>query len=167
MVMMRGKEHRMIDPKINHLCLVNWVHMLLLILYAFVWCMKYLYSDMKMSSSEDNFIQKFYTHVGYLMTLVVWFFPTSVYKNKENSKQYPLSTLDMSQWCIYENLNILKLILKLILSLHSKAYWYFINTLTCWRLGMEVIWWRWTRAIIFILKYSFYLENSILITGKL
>lgn len=98
MVMMRGKEHRMIDPKINHLCLVNWVHMLLLILYAFVWCMKYLYSDMKMSSSEDNFIQKFYTHVAYLMTLVVWFFPTSVYKNKENSKQYPLSTLDMSQW---------------------------------------------------------------------
>lgn len=113
MVMMRGKEHRMIDPKINHLCLVNWVHMLLLILYAFVWCMKYLYSDMKMSSSEDNFIQKFYTHVAYLMTLVVWFFPTSVYKNKENSKQYPLSTLDMSQWCIYENLNILKLNLKL------------------------------------------------------
>lgn len=128
MVMMRGKEHRMIDPKINHLCLVNWVHMLLLILYAFVWCMKYLYSDMKMSSSEDNFIQKFYTHVAYLMALVVWFFPTSVYKNKENSKQYPLSTLDMSQWCIYENLNILKLNLKLILSLHSKAYWYFINT---------------------------------------
>lgn len=125
MVMMRGKEHRMIDPKINHLCLVNWVHMLLLILYAFVWCMKYLYSDIKMSSSEDNFIQKFYTHVAYLMTLVVWFFTTSVYKNKENSKQYPLSTLDMSQWCIYENLNILKLNLKLtgILSLHSKVYY--------------------------------------------
>lgn len=128
MVMMQGKEHRTIDPKINHLCLVNWVHMLLLILYAFVWCMKYLYSDMKMSSSEDNFIQKFYTHVAYLMTLVVWFFPTSVYKNKENSKRYPLSTLDMSQWCIYENLNILKLNLKLILSLHSKAYQYIINT---------------------------------------
>lgn len=128
MVMMQGKEHRTIDPKINHLCLVNWVHMLLLILYAFVWCMKYLYSDMKMSSSEDNFIQKFYTHVAYLMTLVVWFFTTSVYKNKENSKRYPLSTLDMSQWCIYENLNILKLNLKLILSLHSKAYRYIINT---------------------------------------
>lgn len=128
MVMMQGKEHRTIDPKINHLCLVNWVHMLLLILYAFVWCMKYLYSDMKMSSSEDNFIQKFYTHVAYLITLVVWFFTTSVYKNKENSKRYPLSTLDMSQWCIYENLNILKLNLKLILSLHSKAYRYIINT---------------------------------------
>lgn len=128
MVMMQGKEHRTIDPKINHLCLVNWVHMLLLILYAFVWCMKYLYSDMKMSSSEDNFIQKFYTHVAYLMTLVGWFFTTSVYKNKENSKRYPLSTLDMSQWCIYENLNILKLNLKLILSLHSKAYRYIINT---------------------------------------
>lgn len=130
MVMMQGKEHRTIDPKINHLCLVNWVHMLLLILYAFVWCMKYLYSDMKMSSSEDNFIQKFYTHVAYLITLVVWFFTTSVYKNKENSKRYPLSTLDMSQWCIFENLNILKLNLKLILSLHSKAYRYtgIINT---------------------------------------
>lgn len=128
MVMMQGKEHRTIDPKINHLCLVNWVHMLLLILYAFVWCMKYLYSDMKMSSSEDNFIQQFYTHVAYLITLVVWFFTTSVYKNKENSKRYPLSTLDMSQWCIYENLNILKLNLKLILSLHSKAYRYIINT---------------------------------------
>lgn len=128
MVMMQGKEHRTIDPKINHLCLVNWVHMLLLILYAFVWCMKYLYSDMKMSSSEDNFIQKFYTHVAYLITLVVWFFTTSVYKNKENSKRYPLSTLDMSQWCIYENLNIFKLNLKLILSLHSKAYRYIINT---------------------------------------
>lgn len=128
MVMMQGKEHRTIDPKINHLCLVNWVHMLLLILYAFVWCMKYLYSDMKMSSSEDNFIQKFYTHVAYLITLVVWFFTTSVYKNKENSKRYPLSTLDMSQWYIYENLNILKLNLKLILSLHSKAYRYIINT---------------------------------------
>lgn len=129
MVMMRGKEHRMIDPKINHLCLVNWVHMPLLILYAFVWCMQYLYSDIKMSSSEDNFIQKFYTHVAYLMTfIVVWFFTTSVYKNKENSKQYPLNTLDMSQWCIYENLNILKLNLKLILSFHSKAYRYIINT---------------------------------------
>lgn len=128
MVMMQGKEHRTIDPKINHLCLVNWVHMLLLILYAFVWCMKYLYSDMTASSSEDNFIQKFYTHVAYLITLVVWFFTTSVYKNKENSKRYPLSTLDMSQWCIYENLNILKLNLKLILSLHSKAYRYIINT---------------------------------------
>lgn len=128
MVMMQGKEHRTIDPKINHLCLVIWVHMLLLFLYAFVWCLKYLYSDMKMSSSEDNFIQKFYTHVAYLITLVVWFFTTSVYKNKENSKRYPLSTLDMSQWCIYENLNILKLNLKLILSLHSKAYRYIINT---------------------------------------
>lgn len=95
---------------------------------AFVWCMKYLYSDMTASSSEDNFIQKFYTHVAYLMALVVWFFPTSVYKNKENSKQYPLSTLDMSQWCNYENFNILKLNLKLILSLHSKAYRYIINT---------------------------------------
>lgn len=56
MVMMRGKEYRMIDLKINYLCFVNWVYMLLFILYVFVWCMKYLYLDMKMLLFEDNFI---------------------------------------------------------------------------------------------------------------